>query len=78
MKAAITGLGWVTPLGTDLEYVWRRIRAGEMPSPKHLANPETGRVHRCFAVPPDAIEHLGRNPRLRRSSALSYFAAVAA
>lgn len=77
MKAAIAGLGWVTPLGTDLGNVWRSIRAGETPAPKPVENPETGRTHHCFAVPPGAVEHLGRNPRLRRSSALSYFAAAA-
>lgn len=78
MRAAIAGIGWVTPLGTELEPVWNAIRAGERPEPKRVENPETGRVHRCLAIPPGAIAHLGRNPRLRRSSAISYFAAAAA
>ncbi len=77
MKARIAGLGWVTPLGADLDAVFARIEAGEIAERSELANPETGRVHRCHRVPPKTVEHLARNPRLRRSSSISYFAAVA-
>ena len=73
----IAGLGLVTPLGAELDVVWRRLEAGDVAEPKPLSNPETGRVHHAIPVPPKLVEHLGRNPRLRRSSAISYFAVSA-
>ncbi len=77
MTAHIAGLGWVTPLGADLDTVWQRISSGEVPEPKVLTNPETGALHRYLAVPPKLVDHLARNPRLRRSSAISYYAVAA-
>lgn len=70
-------MGWVTPLGADLGAVWQRLRAGEAPEPKVLTNPETGALHSYLAVPPKVVDHLARNPRLRRSSAISYYAVAA-
>ena len=77
MNARIAGMGWVTPLGADLATVWERLAAGEAPEPKVLTNPETGALHRYLAVPPKLVDHLARNPRLRRSSAVSYYAVAA-
>lgn len=77
MGVRIQGMGWVTPLGCGLDEVWARLMAGDRAEVKPLANPETGRVHRYVPVPPKLVEALGRNPRLRRSSPLSYFAATA-
>jgi 3-oxoacyl-(acyl-carrier-protein) synthase len=77
MTAQIAGMGWVTPLGADLGTVWQRLAAGEMPEAKVLTNPETGAMHRYLAVPPKLVDHLARNPRLRRSSAISYYAVAA-
>lgn len=77
LSARIAGMGWVTPLGADLETVARRLSAGETPEPAVLTNPENGAMHHYLAVPPKLVDHLGRNPRLRRSSAISYFGVAA-
>ena len=77
MGARISGMGWVTPLGADIATVCQRMAAGEPPEPKVLTNPETGAIHQYLAVPPKLVDHLARNPRLRRSSAISYYAVAA-
>ena len=77
MSAHLAGLGWVTPLGTGLDEVWARLDAGETAEVKTVVNPETGRAHLYAPVPMKLVEALGRNPRLRRSSAISYFAVAA-
>jgi 3-oxoacyl-(acyl-carrier-protein) synthase len=74
---AIAGMGLVTPLGSDLETVWQRLSKGDVADARPIVNPETGRVHEAYQVPPKLVESLGRNPRLRRSSAISYFAVSA-
>jgi 3-oxoacyl-(acyl-carrier-protein) synthase len=70
-------MGWVTPLGTGLEEVFARIMGGDVAEVKAIANPETGRALSYIPVPMKSVEALGRNPRLRRSSAISYFAVAA-
>jgi len=75
---AILGLGWVTPLGADLESVFTALRSGAVADTKPVQNPETGRFLPARPVPPKLVEHLARNPRLRRSSPISYFAVAAA
>lgn len=77
MNARIAGLGWVTPLGAGLEEVWARLGRGDVAEAKVVTNPESGREHVYAPVPPKTVEALGRNPRLRRSSAISYFAVAA-
>jgi hypothetical protein len=77
MKAHVAGFGWITPLGSDPDVVWQRLEAGDMPEVKTVANPETGTLHRYIPIPPKLVESLARNPRLRRSSAISYFACAA-
>jgi 3-oxoacyl-(acyl-carrier-protein) synthase len=73
----ICGFGWVTPLGANLDEVWARLARGDVAEPKVVTNPETTHEHVYAPVPPKTVEALGRNPRLRRSSAISYFAVAA-
>lgn len=77
MNSSIAGLGWVTPLGTGLGEVWERLDRGDVGELKPLPNPETGRAHRYMPVPLKLVEAVNRNPRLRRSSAISLFAVAA-
>jgi 3-oxoacyl-(acyl-carrier-protein) synthase len=77
VSVRIAGLGWVTPLGAGLDENWTRLLRGDVVEIKAIANPETGREHVYAPVPPKTVEALGRNPRLRRSSAISYFAVAA-
>jgi 3-oxoacyl-(acyl-carrier-protein) synthase len=77
MSVKIAGVGWVTPLGTGLDEVWTRLAHGEVAAARTVTNPETGRELVYAPVPLKLVEALGRNPRLRRSSAISYFAVAA-
>ena len=77
MSTYLTGMGWVTPLGAGLDEVWARLMAGDTAEVKTIANPETGRGLAYAPVPMKLVEALGRNPRLRRASAISYFAVAA-
>ncbi len=77
MNVRIAGMGWVTPLGADLDLVWERLMCGEVGEIKTLTNPESGRILDSMPVPPKLVESLGRQPRLRRSSPISYFAVAA-
>lgn len=74
----IAGMGWITGLGSGLQEVYDRSVAGERPEVKEVANPESGRIHRTYAIPQQLVEHLARNPRLRRSSPISYYTVAAA
>ena len=77
MNAGIAGYGLITPLGADPDIVWQRVREGNVPEIKTCANPESGALHRYIPIPPKLVESLARNPRLRRSSGISYFACAA-
>jgi 3-oxoacyl-(acyl-carrier-protein) synthase len=77
MTVRIAGVGWVTPLGAGLEEVWERLGRGDAVETKVVTNPESGREHVYAPVPLKTVDALARNPRLRRSSAISYFAVAA-
>ncbi len=70
-------MAWVTPLGTGLDEVWGRIANGERGEVRELSIPDSDRKHSFMPVPPKLVDAVGRNPRLRRSSAISYFTAAA-
>ncbi len=72
----IAGMGWVTPLGSGIDDVWDRLLNGDTATAEPLSSP-LGRDYPVFRVPASAIAKAPAHPRLRRSSAISRFAAVA-
>lgn len=77
MNVFLSGIGCVTPLGVSPGEVLARVAAGERVVASEVVNPETGRKHLAAPVPAALTAHLAREPRLRRASALSLFAACA-
>lgn len=73
----IAGMGWVTPLGSGLEPVWERWMRGDHAESKPVALPGAARSHAFLPVPAQCVDFLGRTPRLRRSSAISFYAVAA-
>jgi 3-oxoacyl-(acyl-carrier-protein) synthase len=76
MSLHIAGMGWVTPLGSGVDEVWKRLLNGETSVAEPLSSP-LGRDYSVFRVPASALAKAPAHPRLRRSSAISRFAAVA-
>lgn len=76
MSLGIAGMGWVTPLGSDVGDVWKRLLNGETASVRSISSP-LGRAYPVFSVPTEATTRAPAHPRLRRSSAISRFAVVA-
>jgi 3-oxoacyl-(acyl-carrier-protein) synthase len=76
MSLGIAGMGWVTPLGSDLAGVWQRLLNRETASVQSVSSP-LGDTYRVFPVPAEAVARAPAHPRLRRASAISRFAAVA-
>jgi 3-oxoacyl-(acyl-carrier-protein) synthase len=76
MSLGIAGMGWVTPLGSDLAGVWHRLQNGETASAQSISS-SLGRAYPVFPVPAEATARAPAHPRLRRSSAISRFAVVA-
>jgi 3-oxoacyl-(acyl-carrier-protein) synthase len=76
MSLGIAGMGWVTPLGSDLTGVWDRLMKGETAAAQSVSSP-LGRTYPVFPVSAEATAQAPAHPRLRRSSAISRFAVVA-
>lgn len=77
MSLGIAGMGWVTPLGSGVSHVWQRLLNGDNPPVDELSSPLHQRTFPVYRVPPDALAQAPPHPRLRRSSAISRFAAAA-
>lgn len=77
MSLGIAGSGWVTPLGSGIEFVWDRLLRGEEPIAEQIGASPRDRTHPVFRVPEAALASLPRDPRLRRVSAISRFAVAA-
>jgi 3-oxoacyl-(acyl-carrier-protein) synthase len=77
MSLRIAGMGWITPLGAGVDYVWKRLLQGDEPRAEEIAEQFSDQSYNVFRVPDSALANLAPHPRLRRASAISRFAAVA-
>ncbi|MEP6685188.1 MAG: beta-ketoacyl synthase N-terminal-like domain-containing protein [Verrucomicrobiota bacterium] len=77
MSLAIAGMGWVTPLGSNVSAVWNQLLGGEEAAPETISSSLNPRSYPAFRVPAAAIDGMPKHARLRRASAISKFAVVA-
>jgi 3-oxoacyl-[acyl-carrier-protein] synthase II len=77
MSLAIAGMGWITPLGSGVDPVWKRLLQGAEAFAGKIAEPFGDQSYSAFRVPDSALASLAPHPRLRRASAISRFAAAA-
>lgn len=75
MSLGVAGMGWVTPLGSGVSAVWERLLQGERATAATISSPINSCTYPVFRVPADVA--VPAHPRLRRSSAISRFAAAA-
>ena len=77
ITAGIAGIGWITPLGRDLESVRQAIYEDKRPPALWLENPISKKSVPILRVPEELVRECTTLPRLRRSSAISHFAVAA-
>src|SRR5437016_367916 len=77
MNLRIAGMGWVTPLGRDIDPVWDRLIRGEEATAQPISDPIANKTYCAFRIATEALKDLPPHPRLRRASAISRFAAAA-
>ena len=77
MSLRLGGAGWVTPLGSGVPAVWEKLLAGDEAVAETVSSEIHARTYPAFRVPPSALAGAPAHPRLRRSSAISRFAAAA-
>src|SRR5437773_9712860 len=76
MSLAIAGMGWVTPLGSGIDSVWKRLLQGHEASATTVSESVSDRRYTAFCVPESALTGFAHS-RLRRASVISRFAAAA-
>ena len=76
MSLAIAGMGWVTPLGSGIDSVWKRLLQGHEASATTISESVSDRSYTTFRVPESALTGFAHS-RLRRASVISRFAAAA-
>lgn len=77
MSVRIAGMGWVTPLGSDVTEVWDRLIKKDRPQTEEIRDSLGKQSYPVYRVPQTALKDLSPHPRLRRASAISRFAAAA-
>ncbi len=78
MSSAIVGVGAITPLGANAAETFAALCRGECAPRVPLPKPLGDRSYLYCPVPPKFVGNVGRHARLRRSGALSLYAATAA
>jgi 3-oxoacyl-(acyl-carrier-protein) synthase len=78
MSLFIQGVGAVSALGPNAATTWAQLVAGNEAPRKLLPNKASGREYYYVPVPEKFVVEAGRQPRLRRSGAISLMGAVAA
>lgn len=77
MSLRIAGVGWITPLGRGVDYVWDKLLSGDEAPIQTISSGQNHKSYSGFLVPDEALKALPPHPRLRRASAISRFAAIA-
>jgi len=77
MSLGISGMGWVTPLGSGADAVWEHLLHGDEAHAEKIADEFGPQTYSVLRVPGSALAKLAPHPRLRRASLISRFAAAA-